>query len=100
MSEVRNTSAMFCRAHNFNQPLNRWNLGNVTDMNKMFYRATSFNQPLEDWAIYNVVDMTEMFYGAINFNQSLAKWIISVETTRYNNMFSEEFKNDIPEVLD
>ena len=37
---------MFYNAHSFNQPLNKWNVSNVTDMHRMFDAATSFNQPL------------------------------------------------------
>ena len=37
---------MFTGATSFNQPLNNWNVSNVTDMDSMFYEATSFNQPL------------------------------------------------------
>ena len=37
---------MFYNASSFNQPLNNWNVSNVTDMDSMFYEATSFNQPL------------------------------------------------------
>ena len=27
----------------------------------MFFAATSFNQPLDDWDVSNVTDMSEMF---------------------------------------
>ena len=37
---------MFWGAESFNQPLNKWNVSNVTNMNYMFEDATSFNQPL------------------------------------------------------
>ena len=37
---------MFNRATSFNQPLNKWNVSNVTNMACMFYGASSFNQPL------------------------------------------------------
>jgi len=33
-------------AESFNQPLNDWNVSNVTNMNFMFQNARSFNQPL------------------------------------------------------
>ena len=29
----------------FNQPLNKWNVSKVRDMNGMFMKASSFNQP-------------------------------------------------------
>ena len=37
---------MFWRAYSFNQPLNKWNVSNVTDMSFMFGLCDSFNQPL------------------------------------------------------
>ncbi len=40
----------------------------------MFYGAKSFNQPLDDWEVSDVTDMYCMFYGAKSFNQSLNKW--------------------------
>ena len=45
------------RKGNFNQPLNNWNVSNVTDMKEMFERAHSFNQPLNKWNVSNVEDM-------------------------------------------
>ena len=36
---------MFCEATSFNQPLNKWNVSKVRDMNGMFMKASSFNQP-------------------------------------------------------
>ena len=33
-------------AEAFNQPLNKWDVSNVTNMKCMFKNATSFNQPL------------------------------------------------------
>ena len=40
---------MFDEAHSFNQPLNNWDVSNVTDMYAMFADAYSFNQPLNNW---------------------------------------------------
>ena len=48
-------------ASSFNQPLNDWDVSNVTDMNSMFSDASSFNQPLNDWDVSNVTDMNWMF---------------------------------------
>ena len=44
-------------ASSFNQPLNNWNVSNVTYMNEMFAGAESFNRPLNNWN----VSMREMF---------------------------------------
>ena len=61
----------------FNQPLNNWNVSNVTNMNWMFHTAESFNQPLNNWNVSNVTDMYGMFDGADSFNQPLhAPWYV------------------------
>ncbi|MBR2149102.1 MAG: BspA family leucine-rich repeat surface protein [Campylobacter sp.] len=48
----------------FNQPLDNWDVSNVTNMNNMFSGATSFNQPLNDWDVSNVTNMSGMFQSA------------------------------------
>ena len=66
---------MFLSARSFNQPLNKWDVSNVTDMDAMFAFASSFNQPLNDWNVSNVTYMNNMFAGANSFNQPLhAPW--------------------------
>ena len=54
-------SWMFRDAKSFNQPLNKWNTSNVTNMSEMFRNAESFNQPLDNWDTSNVTDMCDMF---------------------------------------
>ena len=67
-----------CVIKHINQPLNNWDVSNVTDMSRMFNSATSFNQPLNDWDVSNddwdghrshVTTMDDMFLGATSFNQ-------------------------------
>ena len=77
VSNVTNIACMFCRASNFNQPLDNWNVSNVENMERMFCRASNFNQPLNEWDVSNVEDMHEMFYEANSFNQPLEKWDVS-----------------------
>jgi surface protein len=43
----------------------------------MLYGASSFNQPLEKLNVSNVTDMGGMFNGANSFNQPLEKWNVS-----------------------
>ena len=43
---MTNMWGMFKNASSFNQPLNDWNVSNVTDMELIFHDASSFNQPL------------------------------------------------------
>jgi surface protein len=65
---------MFIGATSFNQPLNNWNVSNVGIMTQMFKNATSFNQPLNNWNVSNVTNMANMFENAISFNQPLHDW--------------------------
>ena len=52
---------MFREAEKFNQPLNKWNVSNVTNMCFMFRGAEKFNKPLNNWDVSNVTDMRCMF---------------------------------------
>ena len=66
---------MFIGATSFNQPLNNWDVSNVTDMGGMFMYASSFNQPLNKWNVSKVKNMNYMFADATSFNQPLhAPW--------------------------
>jgi len=40
---------MFCGCISFNQPLNKWDISNVTEMMLMFRFADSFNQSFDSW---------------------------------------------------
>jgi surface protein len=71
----------------FNQPINSWDVSNVTNMNYMFSN-TPFNQPLENWNVSNVETMIFMFSGCSNFNQPLNNWNL-VSVTDLNGMFYE-----------
>ena len=74
---------MFSCATSFNQPLNNWDVSNVTDMTSMFNEAYSFNQPLNNWNVSNVTNMREMFYEAESFNQDLSSWNINYKILGY-----------------
>jgi surface protein len=43
-------------------------------MHSMFYGAAYFNQPLNSWNVSNVTDMSYMFHGAATFHQNLCRW--------------------------
>ena len=68
---------MFNYNQSFNQPINSWNVGNVTNMYSMFDGATLFNQPLNLWNTSKVTEMRTMFYGAISFNQNISSWPVN-----------------------
>jgi surface protein len=76
VSEVTNMSGMFDGCANFNQPLNRWGgyVAKVTDMSYMFNECESFNRPLDQWIVSEVTDMSFMFCDCSEFNQSLNGW--------------------------
>jgi surface protein len=68
--------AMFQGAESFNQPLNNWDVSQVTDMAFMFSVAESFNQPLDNWDVSNVTEMDVMFQSTSSFNQDLSGWCV------------------------
>ena len=47
----------FYKASAFNQPLEQWSVGRVTDMGKIFYQASEFNQPLNQWDVGRVTTL-------------------------------------------
>ncbi len=63
-----------CGYPNFNEPIDDWDVSNVTDMRFMFSGAKSFNQPLNNWNVSNVKDMRIMFQIVESFNQPLDKF--------------------------
>ncbi len=66
---------MFYDARCFNQPLDTWNVSEVTNMSHMFECAVEFNQPLNSWNVSKVTGMVRMFAGAYNFQQQrLDQW--------------------------
>ena len=65
---------MFTRCTSFNQPLDNWDVSQVTNMSYMFTRCTSFNQPLNSWDVSKVTFMDNMFSGCTSFNQELGMW--------------------------
>ena len=70
LSGVTNMGSMFNGATSFNNPINHWDVSNVTQM-YLLLANTAFNQPLNNWDVSNVTDMSQMFNGATSFNQPL-----------------------------
>ena len=77
---------MFYGAAAFNQPIESWDVSNVTDMNNMFVAASAFNQPLGSWNVSNVNNMQGMFAYDSNFNQALGSWDVG-QVTNMSLMF-------------
>jgi len=88
VSNVTNMEGMFYECKKFNQPLNEWNVGNVTNMEGMFYECNIFNQPLNNWNVSNVTDMEYMFCRCKSFNQELNDWDVS-KVTDMGSMFAD-----------
>jgi len=42
---------MFNNCVNFNKPLDKWDVSNVTNMNYMFENCKKFNQCIDDWKL-------------------------------------------------
>jgi surface protein len=96
VSNVTNMGGMFILCINFNQPLNGWDVSRVTNMNSMFINCTNFNQPLNDWNVSNVRGMEIMFVRCTNFNQPLNNWNVS-RVTSMRAMFEDctSFNQDL-----
>lgn len=76
VSKVKNMENTFAKS-DFNQPLNDWNVGNVTRMSYMFWDCSQFNQPLNQWNVSNVKSMEGMFLECPLFNQPLDQWDVA-----------------------
>ena len=85
---------MFAGADAFNQPLNDWDVGSVTNMDSMFQNADIFNQPLGDWNVENVTNMEDVFVSAAAFSQDISKWCVTAITSKPYNTGSSWFWDD------
>ena len=54
---------MFDECKSFNQPLNNWNVSNVTNMGSMFVNCKSFNQNISNWDVSKVKYNQKIFYN-------------------------------------
>jgi len=73
---VTTMEAMFAGSL-FNHNIDSWDVSSVTNMERMFSGNENFNQPLGNWNVNNVTDMWAMFRLAQSFDQSLENWDIS-----------------------
>jgi surface protein len=48
----------------------------------MFKRATSFDQPLDAWDVSNVTDMKGMFKDAESFSHYPKSWVVPAEGSK------------------
>ena len=84
VSNVTDMSEMFstnCSEYAFNQDIGNWDVSNVTEMQYMFYNAKLFNKPLDNWNVSNVTNMLNVFVGAESFNHPIGDWDVSNVTS-------------------
>lgn len=65
---------MFNNATSFNQPLESWDVRQVTTMRDMFAGASAFNQDLNNRETESLEDLRATFYNANKFNGNLSGW--------------------------
>ena len=94
-TRVTDMHFMFFDNEVFNQPIDNWDVSNVTDMSYMFETAI-FNQPIGNWDVSSVTHISYMFSGAQAFNQPIGDWDVS-SVTHMSGMFSENisFNQDL-----
>lgn len=73
ISNVTNLGYTFTNAQSFNQPLNNWDVSKVNSLYQTFNTATAFDQPLNNWDTGSVTDMTRTFSNTI-FNRDISMW--------------------------
>ncbi len=81
MNSAINTEKMFAGCESFNQNLNGWFTGNITDMSFMFMHAKAFNSDMSAWDVSRVISFEGMFQGASNFNGNISGWMTDSATT-------------------
>lgn len=64
---------MFNKATAFNQPIEKWDVSNVTYMDRMFYMAKEFNQQIAHWNLAEKVSMDNIFSFAYEFRRHIGK---------------------------
>ena len=85
-TRVTDMHFMFFDNEVFNQPIDNWDVSNVTDMSNMF-EAAQFNQPIGNWDVSSVTNMYSMFSQYSAFNQDIGNWDVS-SVTNMRHMFS------------
>ncbi len=70
---LRDASGWFSNNKAFNNTITG-SFRSVVSMAYFFWYATSFNQPINDWDIRNVSNFEGFIQGATSFNQDLSAW--------------------------
>jgi surface protein len=86
VSNVTDMSSMFYYANTFGQAIGNWNVSNVNNMSNMFSNTNGFNSPIGLWNTQNVTNMDGMFKNAALFNSPIGLWNTQ-NVTNMNGMF-------------
>ena len=62
-----------CRS--FSQPLNDWDVSNVTNMEHMFSQAEKYDKILNNWNITNVTNMKNMFLDCTGLKKIFKNYV-------------------------
>eukprot|EP00961_Rhodomonas_salina_P024747 333188-Rhodomonas_salina.1 len=65
---------MFKGATAFDQDLDKWNTGSVTDIRYAFFGATVFNSNISTWDVSQANSLHATFASASLFNQPIGAW--------------------------
>ncbi len=94
LSSCGTLNRMFRNAANFNEPIDHWNVSNITQMTDLFRGASNFNQPFNSWDVSNVV-WGDFIFAFTAFNQPLDAWNIS-GVSNMSTMFRDATSFDQP----
>lgn len=90
MGFVTDLSDCFSYNYSFNRDISNWDVSGVRRMDFMFNFASSFNQPIGKWDVRNVRTMDSMFEDAESFTHSLDEWKLE-SINSAENMFSMNY---------
>ena len=71
---------------NIDNPLNKWKLNSILNMEQMFFDCRSFNQSLNDWVISEHVNTNSMFYDARSLEKKNVLWYDFNNPDKFKNM--------------
>ncbi|MCR9133312.1 MAG: BspA family leucine-rich repeat surface protein, partial [bacterium] len=109
-SRITDMSELFMTIGDFNQPIGRWDVSNVTNMYYMFagwnrgkmcgwsyekedpcinnFNTMKFNQDISKWDVSSVTNMEGMFSNSRAFNSPINDWDVS-NVTNMKSMFDD-----------
>lgn len=93
---VSNFSRMFEDAVSFNGDISSWDLGSATNISRMFLDAESFSGDISGWNTSGITSLNDTFAQTANFNTDISSWDVSnVLTMRYSFTTANAFNQDL-----